>query len=439
MTVFRCASGDPDTANNGERSKRENKLTIMKTLKKKNSIRAFVRHNAVGCAVLPLLCGLSLIQPPTAGAVGLRLPNQDPEAIARGNAFVATADNPSAIYYNPAGITQLQGDQVRAGLYVISADTEFTSSLTGGKAHTDTTPQVVPQLHYVHTFKKAPISLGLGVYAPFGLGLEWKDKPVFDSFAHEGSMLYATVSPVIAWRAHPTFSIAVGPTISYSDVKLESASFKFRGDDVGLGFKAGMLWQPHRQWSFGASYQSGTDLEYSGHSSSQLIPLPRSSTTADAHFPQFVVAGVSFRPTTNWNFEFDLDWTDWDSLNSITFQRSFYSPVFAFNYTSSLMYEFGVTRQLGKGWYASVGYIYSENSSPDADYSPLVNDDNLHLGSVGFGHRGQRWDWAFGYHFAYNGSRTVTGSNSGTPFAGAADGTYKTFNNAFNVAVTFKF
>jgi hypothetical protein len=34
---------------------------------------------------------------------GFRLPNQNPEAIARGNAFVATADNPGD-HYNPAGI-----------------------------------------------------------------------------------------------------------------------------------------------------------------------------------------------------------------------------------------------------------------------------------------------------------------------------------------------
>src|SRR3989442_15758387 len=42
-------------------------------------------------------------------ALGIRIPNQDAEANARGNAFVATADNASAIYYNPAGITQLKG------------------------------------------------------------------------------------------------------------------------------------------------------------------------------------------------------------------------------------------------------------------------------------------------------------------------------------------
>src|SRR6266516_8169810 len=55
-----------------------------------------------------------LALPAGALALGVRIPNQDPVAIARGNAFVATADNPSAIYYNPAGISQLQGQIGRA-------------------------------------------------------------------------------------------------------------------------------------------------------------------------------------------------------------------------------------------------------------------------------------------------------------------------------------
>ena len=67
-------------------------------------------------AALPvlILCAW-VLWVPNAGALGLRIPNQDASAIARGNAFVATADNPSAIYYNPAGITQLEGQHIQAG------------------------------------------------------------------------------------------------------------------------------------------------------------------------------------------------------------------------------------------------------------------------------------------------------------------------------------
>ncbi len=75
--------------------------------------------------------------PVTAPALGFRIPNQDAEAIARGNAFVATADNPSAIYYNPAGITQIQGTEAQYGLHSISVDSHY-SSLAPGGLHRDT-------------------------------------------------------------------------------------------------------------------------------------------------------------------------------------------------------------------------------------------------------------------------------------------------------------
>lgn len=394
---------------------------------------------------LPLLVGASLCLtvPDRLSAVGFRLPNQDPEAIARGNAFAATADNPSAIYYNPAGITQLEGDNIRVGLYVISADTSFTSP-SGATARTDTELQAVPQIYYVHSFTNVPISIGLGVYAPYGLSLDWGIHSPFNTVAESGSLLYASINPVVAWSITQTLSIAIGPTINYSEATFNKAldpsgatQFKFDGDDTGFGFNGGILWQPHPMWSFGANYRYGTTLNYKGTASQTYgAPFPSStSSSASINFPQFVVGGISFRPTTNWNFEFDLDWTEWGVVKQIVLQNTpFGNQPITLDYHSSFMYEFGATRQLGKGYFASVGYIYSENSSPDANFNPLIPDADLSLGSVGFGRHGRHWDWAFAYHFAYNGGHTVQ-NDSNT----LADGTYKTFNNACNVAVTFKF
>ena len=377
------------------------------------------------------------------GAVGFRLPHQDPEAIGRGDAFAATADNPSAIYYNPAGITQLSGDQASVGIYLISANTEFTST-TGATAHTDTSLQPVPQIYYTHSFTNVPISLGLGVYAPYGLSLDWGNNNPFNTIAQSGSLIYATFNPVIAWRVTPTLSIAAGPTINYSQAEFKRAlgfipgdEFKFKGDDTSYGFTAGILWQPHPKWSFGVNYHSATTLKYGGNITTTPSPPfpPETATSATIDFPQFVVGGVSFRPTTNWNFEFDLDWCEMSVVKQIQFQDPLLgNPAIALNYRNSFIYDFGVTRQLGNGYYVSVGYIYSENSSPDANYYPLIPDADLHVGSVGFGHHGQRWDWAIAYHFAADGSRTVQNDSYAL-----ANGTYKTFNNGVNVSATFKF
>src|SRR5262249_39674280 len=145
---------------------------------------------------------------------------------------------------------------------------------------------------------------------------------------------------------------------------------------------------------------------------------------------------VSFRPTEDWNFEFDIDWTDWDNVNTIKVKNTpLGDTAIVLNFRSSFMYELGATRQLGKGWFASVGYFYSENSSPDADFNPVVPDSYLHVGSCGVGHKGQCWDWAVAYQFAFNPGRDVTGDTTNP----SANGTYKFFYNAVSLAATLKF
>src|SRR5436190_18009123 len=67
----------------------------------------------------------ALIVPSVSYGLGIRIADQDARATARGNAFTATADNPSAIYYNPAGITQLYSPDLNSPA--------FTPSLGGGK------------------------------------------------------------------------------------------------------------------------------------------------------------------------------------------------------------------------------------------------------------------------------------------------------------------
>src|SRR5688572_25154764 len=68
--------------------------------------------------------------------LGFRIPNLDAEATGRGNAWVATADNPAAIAYNPAGISQLHGRNLLYGMHVIAVNSEFRSP-TGEESETD--------------------------------------------------------------------------------------------------------------------------------------------------------------------------------------------------------------------------------------------------------------------------------------------------------------
>ena len=53
-------------------------------------------------------------------SAGFQIYNQDAAAAGMGNSFTAVADNGSAVFYNPAGINQLEGTQLRSGFHLVA-------------------------------------------------------------------------------------------------------------------------------------------------------------------------------------------------------------------------------------------------------------------------------------------------------------------------------
>jgi long-chain fatty acid transport protein len=324
----------------------------------------------------------------TAFGHGIVLINQDADAVARGTAFVATADNPSAIYYNPAGITHLTGHELRLGVYAVTYQVDYESPAgSGSRSQRGYFP--IPQ--FFHTFAPTnwPVAFGLGVYAPFGLSMKWPQDTGFRSVALEGDLKFLTLQPVIAWRAHPTLSLGIGPTFNYARTDLKQGlspvpgndSFRFKGDGFAVGFTTGIRWQPVEQHAFGVVYRSATTVDYDGHTET-MSRAPafslRESARAEFEFPQSVTVGWSWRPTPDWNFEFNANWTAWDSFDVVNIRQATPVPPLVLGWRSSWYYAWGATRKFGDGWHASAGYIFSENSVPDAHYNPLVADADRH-------------------------------------------------------------
>ena len=67
----------------------------------------------------------SVTQPSASHPDGFRNPFQSGAASAQGNAFAAQADDASAVFYNPAAMTQLQGVQLLGGVEFVNVDTHF--------------------------------------------------------------------------------------------------------------------------------------------------------------------------------------------------------------------------------------------------------------------------------------------------------------------------
>src|SRR5262245_8330371 len=104
----------------------------------KTAVRVDIRTGIVASIVV----GASTM---TVFGNGPRLPDQDAFATARGEAFAATADNASAIYYNAAGISQLEGFNFRAGIYGIYLPMSYESP-SGRTFDNEKDLQAAPQL-----------------------------------------------------------------------------------------------------------------------------------------------------------------------------------------------------------------------------------------------------------------------------------------------------
>jgi len=113
--------------------------------------------------------------------------------------------------------------------------------------------------------------------------------------------------------------------------------------------------------------------------SRSLKPLPEAFPTAYAQM----------------DLEVDASYTDWSSFGTVTIHQS--PPPFpvkqnipvALDWQPSWMYEFGVTRYFDNGWHVSAGYVYDENSVPNAYYTPLAADLNRNFFSIGAGYQGK--------------------------------------------------
>ena len=398
-------------------------------------------------ALFRLLTAIALLTPiaalPTARASGTRVGFKDAFAMGRGNAFVATADNPSAIYYNPAGLTQLSGQRLQASVYDIAVKSDYHSA--AGNAAMNDGYQAVPQIFYSNRSKNEPYAFGLGIYAPFGLSTDWPDSSPLRTLALRNKQTYLTFNMSAAYEYSPELSFGAGLTYNKVSTDLRRALgifsandlFRFKGDGHAFGFTLGAMWKPSVEHSFGISYQSHTTVKMTG--TADTIPLfTGERAEATFAFPEVLIVGYSYRPTPQWNFEVNLDWTNWNRLNTVTVSKASGPVSLPFNWQSGMFYEIGATRYLNENWNVSAGYLYTENSTPDAGYNPAVPDSNRNFYSLGLGYASGNLGANLAWHYADGGSRTVAGSPPSL-IGATADGTYKNSINAFALSLEVRF
>ena len=396
-------------------------------------------------------------------ALGFRNPDQGARATGEGEAFVARADDTSAVYYNPAGLVQLQGTQGTSGGYLLFPNSHFS----GGKGVSAemNSASFTPHLYAASDFGLERWRFGFGVNVPFGNVADYGNGGPMRYTATDSMLSVMNFTPAVAFSVTDQFSVGVGLNVYYGSTELNRMAplsamvnpllpdrrFHFQGDGTAVGATVGALWHITDQHSIGAVYRSPFTIDFNGAAVVRKDPtglFGSSNASAEINFPQSVSGGYAFKPNKKWRFEADIEWTNWDTLNNVRLRS--HNPYFdaannptsviPFNWKDSFFYEAGMEYVINDTWAVRGGYIYSENSVPDKSFSGSIPDSNRHIFSIGLGFTSHRFQADLAYQYTLMENRTVSGSpDNNFDGRGDADGRWSGDGHALMLTSTLKF
>lgn len=383
---------------------------------------------------------LPLLIPLAARAGAIDIPQQGARAGGQGEAFAAQADDPSAIFYNPAGLTQLQGTNAMAGSTLFLPDWEFDAD--NGDQTNMRLPSLLPYVYTETDFGLENFRFGLGVNNTFGLNEEWGHRGPVTPLVEQSHLFTFNLAPSVAWQITDYLSVGVDLDIYWGDIELSrsvplgagmpTGHFHYRGQDAAIGTTPGIMWKIDDRNTIAAVYRSPFDMGYSGDARVKTRGLPEvgpSHTHVDLNFPQMATLAYAMRPIKPLKLETDIVWTDWSTVRETTLSSSnpAFNQVIKDDWKSGFSFRFGVQYDLTQQWALRAGYAYGQDAVPADTFSPLVPDSNYHLFSVGVGYKlNDHLDVDAAYQFIFRENRHISGGE----YAPTVDGTWK---NNFNV------
>jgi long-chain fatty acid transport protein len=167
---------------------------------------------AVRAATLVLLLAGAA---PGAHAAGFSIFEQGARGMGFAGAFVAVANDPSAIFHNAGGIGFLKGKNVYLGGTLVSPSFDFTGQdpFPGAGVVESSVSNIIPipALYYTHQFSETVV-FGVGVHTPFGLRTEWEQPDQFTGrfLSQRADLKSVSVNPTVGFRLADRLSLGVG-------------------------------------------------------------------------------------------------------------------------------------------------------------------------------------------------------------------------------------
>jgi len=355
----------------------------------------------------------------SASSAGFALIEQSVSNMGTGYAGgAAHASDTSTLYFNPAGMTRLEGTHASAALHLIKPSTKFSDGgstfapalggapMGGGNGGDAGGWAAVPHTYVSHQLSDNAW-LGFAINAPFGLTTEYDPTWVGRYHAVKSAIKTINLNPSVAFRASDDLSIGIGVSAQFLEAELSNAvdfagvnatlaggampfsavpgtadgMVRIEGDSWGFGANLGILYEPNKDTRVGLHFRSEVkhDVQGTADFSGAVQPIVEVATggafadsrvSSDVTLPATASISIFHQATSELAVMADYTWTGWSSI-----------PELRFDFVNPLQ-PAGITTFNWRDTYrVAIGAEYQPNSSrltyrlgAAYDQSPIDND-----------------------------------------------------------------
>ncbi len=404
-------------------------------------------------------------------ASGFQLREQSPSA--QGNSFAgisAGGDDIGGMFFNAATLTRFQGNELVGGFSRVQPSARLETgagtraAALGGSAISGPGAGVqggvgatLPVLCALWSLGP-DLKLGLSLNSPFGLSSNYDRAWIGRYHAVESTMTVLELAPAVAWRLNPRWSAGAAVAGRHVQAKLTNAVdfgavgaalhvpglapggadgfATVRGQRWGLGWKAGVLFEPSAALRFGAAYHSAIDFRLRGDIRYEGVPASLAAAFKDggaipcANQPATASLGAAWEAGPGLTLQAEAARTFWSRFQEIRihFDTGQADSVTDEKWKDTWFLALGLTWRPSPAWTLRTGVALDQTPASDTWRTPRIPDAQRTWASLGAGYGFSRQfsvDAAWTHIFAQD-SRLQLQAAPGSPdfFRGSLAGTY---------------
>lgn len=422
-------------------------------------------HRAVATAALA-----ALLAPSASFGAGYNIYEQGARSLGMAGAAAAAVDDASALFFNPAALSRLEKKELQVGGTWLSTRNSFAGMDPypgiGVTEEMEAGNFFPPTLYWANRIGDGPFAYGVGINAPFGLGVEWKSPETFTGRERitKADLKAPTGSFSLAWAPNDRWSLALGANASMAKVELHTINTQVTsggapvnvaevelagGFTPGYGPQAAVLYTPNDQWRFGLNYRGEIDIAIDdGKGTFTQIPTgdaafdavvaanlpPNQRVATEIVLPAIISGGAAWTPSPDWTWAMDVNLAKWSAFEKLElkFEDSSLDQIIREDYEDAWQVRFGAEHRM-PGYAYRFGYYYDEAAAPTESVTPLLPDAPRHGVTLGLGFDRGSWRVDLYNLFLFVENRSTEGRERD-----GYDGVYKAYVNAAGASLAFR-